>query len=226
MWLTTLRPSGQSTKVKEQVQSRRFCNISLQISKAPVLYCCCSSSPARGCERPRCIRSRRAYPELLETVALAHIVTGFLQRRPSLIQVAERLLACMPVRLLGPTLCTRPAHCDFQGRPAHLWGTNPAWPLQGSRQAQDEHAFVQPQAGCCQPSHQGARTRRAAEAWWSAWCARCSWAPPKRPAPCCWTQSAAARPGKHRNQWHHFASPSGPRSCDCGQARAQRSTLI
>ncbi|KAK9845219.1 hypothetical protein WJX81_000406 [Elliptochloris bilobata] len=37
-----------------------------------------------------------ASPEVLQTAALAHVVTGLLQRRPSLIQVAERLLGCGP----------------------------------------------------------------------------------------------------------------------------------
>jgi len=53
-------------------------------------------------------RARRAAPELLERVALAHVVTGFLQRRPSLIQVAERLLACTPVRRSALSGCLTP----------------------------------------------------------------------------------------------------------------------
>ncbi len=39
----------------------------------------------------------RAYPGMLEKAALAHIAIGFAQRRPSLVRLAEKMVAYAPV---------------------------------------------------------------------------------------------------------------------------------
>ena len=45
--------------------------------------------------RARCVHDCRCTPELLQYAALAHLVTGFTQRRPVFVQTAERILSAL-----------------------------------------------------------------------------------------------------------------------------------